>query len=389
MRKIGILTYHHVANWGSALQAVCIYKLLRKVYPDAIVEIIDYVPQTSFTYNKKNLHRKKFGLPLKNERFYNRWQRCNEFLKEHSIFSKDRLITDDLSAGRDFLERQNYDAIFVGSDTVFQLGPYSGNKYIAAPQAPNVYFLPFSSRVKKIGFAASVDPFRPEQLKNLDASALSEHLNDFAHIFFRDKTTQDVLKSLGVASERISYIPDPSLMIDFDVFAKDPAGLPGGNLAGVAIGNSKLAAEVAATLTLMNYKPLDLLGGTGLSDKSVVRVKSVEEFMGLHRKLRLLVTDRFHGSIKALVIGNCPVIGIEEVSKYPLPNSKLRDLFGRIGIEEMLVRYEGQTVNQNFVQAALEKWRWNKIDIHRQIQQLRVTGLDSLKKSKVMFGDQN
>ena len=44
MKKIGILTYlREYANLGTNMQGYCTQEALRKAYPDARVELIDYV----------------------------------------------------------------------------------------------------------------------------------------------------------------------------------------------------------------------------------------------------------------------------------------------------------------------------------------------------------
>ena len=51
--RIGLLTYHHVVNIGSVLQAYCAWRLLTQLYPKARVEIIDHVPAVSEAYKQR------------------------------------------------------------------------------------------------------------------------------------------------------------------------------------------------------------------------------------------------------------------------------------------------------------------------------------------------
>jgi hypothetical protein len=390
LKKIGILTYHHVANWGSVLQTVCLYKFLNKIYPNAKIEVIDYVTETSNNYNTSNLYSKKrkfnISFKVRNNNFYNRWRKCNEFLSRHIELSPEKLLSDNIDLGKSFIERQNYDLVFVGSDTVFQIGPYAGNRYIGAPQAPNLYFLPFPSKFRKIAFAASVDPFHPRHLENADTEGLRNSLDDFNSIFFRDEVTCKVLERLNVKPDRMSYMPDPSLLVDFDLFCDiDCVKMNGNNLVGVAVGNPQLTAKIIRTLKSMKYQPVDLMGGkTSEGVITTENVNSVEQFMAIHKQLKLVITDRFHGSIKTLVLGDCPVIGIEESKKYPLENSKLRDLYKRLGIEDMLIRYNDEEVESDWIKSKLEKWRWNKLEILSAVQKLRSDASEVLRKHDVL-----
>lgn len=377
MAKKGILTYHHVVNWGSVLQAVCLTKLLQKVYPADSIEIIDCVPQTSLQYNESRLYRYKrkfkFRYREKIKKFDAKMQQCQNFLHKHATISTGKLYSDDLVEIERFLEQQNYDTVFVGSDTVFQLGPNYGNKYISAPQAPNMYFLPFDSPFRKIGFAVSANPFHTSMLDRLDKKKTENALNDFEYIFYRDKVTHNALQLLNVDEKKLHYIPDPSLLVDFDLLCKEePQGFEAEKMVAVAIGNIALANQMIEVLKKLNYTPVNLLSGS--EQKGVLtteNITSVEAFINLHKKFHLVVTDRFHGSIITLVMGNCPVIGIEEVERYPDPNSKVRDLYERLGIDDMIIRYDNQPITEEFMLNIISKWKWTKIDIMKAIVKLR------------------
>lgn len=372
------------------MQTACLYKFLNKIYPKARVEVIDYVTETSHNYNILNLYqkRRRFNISYKvrNDNFYNRWRKCNEFLQQHIKFSPEKLLTNDINLGKKFVERQNYDLVFVGSDTVFQIGPHAGNRFISAPQPPNLYFLPFESDFRKIAFAASVDPFHPQHLENADKTGLRMSLNGFDSIFFRDEITNKVLETLCVDPAKMNYMPDPSLLVDFDLLcSKDLLRMKGSNLVGVAVGNLQLTAKLMSALRSMNYQPVDLMGVPPSEGVITTEdIHSLEQFMAIHKQLQLVITDRFHGSIKTLIMGDCPVIGIEESRKYPLENSKIRDLYKRLGIEEMLTRYNDEDINPNWIISRQQKWRWNKIEILSAVQKLRCEAIEVLYKHDLL-----
>ena len=385
MVKRGILTYHHVVNWGSVLQAVCLTKFLQKLYPQDTIEIIDYVPTTSQQYNQQRLYRdrKKFKISYREKvkKYDRKMRQCQEFLTKHALLSTTQTVSDDARQAQSFMEEQDYDTVFVGSDTVFQLGPNFGGKHIGAPQAPNAYFLPYPSSFRKIGFAVSSNPFHSSMLETLDQEAVSEALSGFEYIFYRDQVTHDALRLLDVNPDRLSYIPDPSLLVDFDLLCQDEVvNFDAERIAAVAIGNAHLADQVIGTLQKLNYHPINLLSGSGSNETfTTENIPSVEAFINLHKRFDLVITDRFHGSIIALVVGSCPVIGIEETARYPDPNSKVRDLYGRLGIDDMLIRYDQQSINEGFLLDCIEKWRWSKVDIMQSVISLRSTALDAVK----------
>lgn len=383
MSKIGILTYHHVINWGSALQAVCLYKFLANIFPGTIVEIINYTTQTSENYNKRKLYSysKRFGIPYRsiNKDFRDNIAKCKEFLARNVVYSSEELLSDELSAGQDYLIRQNYDAVFVGSDTVLQLGPYASNRYIAAPQAPNLYFLPFSATFRKFGFAVSVDPFRSEHLSRFDRDKVSCHLNDFDNLFYRDHTTKMVLEELNVAADKMGFMPDPSLLLDFELLFDDKEPEIGsGSLAAVAIGNSKITQQVMVALKELGFTPINLMGER-MAEHDILRViKTFGSYVKLFKFFKAVVTDRFHGSIKSILVGDCPIIGIEEVSKYPEPNSKIRDLFKRFGIDEMIIRSTDEALTSKKIADYLSKWKWRKKDFLQIVYKMRFEAINTI-----------
>ena len=60
--KIGILTHHYIKNYGAFLQVYALQETLKKLYPEAIVEVINYINRKHniinilgwYRFNKKN-----------------------------------------------------------------------------------------------------------------------------------------------------------------------------------------------------------------------------------------------------------------------------------------------------------------------------------------------
>jgi hypothetical protein len=388
MHKIGILTYHHVANWGSALQAVCLYKLLESIYPKADIRIIDYIPETSDAYNSRSLYRRKQRFKIKynqkNEPFYRKMNFCKQFILQHCNLTDGRVISDDAVEGNDFIGQFGFDKVFVGSDTVLQLGPYIENVYIAAPQAPNLYFLPFKSGFDKIGVAVSIDPFSTKQLDKIETDELKNHLNDFKMLFYRDKTTEEVFREIGVSDDKLSFLPDPSLLIDFGAFcSKGRAKTLFTKYAAIAVGNRNLSSTLQDELLKMGYKTINLLGGEAQEGLLINQIDDFDSYVQMFRSFELLITDRFHGSIKGLVLGDYPIVGIEDEAVYPNQNSKLRDLFSRLDIDKMLIRYNHQMLNVESINQYLNQWIWSKAEIQHRLNNLRLTGYESLRNSGI------
>lgn len=98
--------------------------------------------------------------------------------------------------------------------------------------------------------------------------------------------------------------------------------------------------------------------------------------------LDFLISDRFHSSIFTLKLAGAPVVFIESSAKWPDPNSKGRDLFERIGIQNMVWRYEGGDVPSDLVEKYLKTWKCLNIILHKNISILYTTSLEQLSTVK-------
>lgn len=347
--KIGVLTYHRVVNDGSVLQAYCVQKVLSKHFPDARVEIIDYSPRKLWWTENRKLVRKR--PPYFKLNALAKMRSMQRFIRDYLLLSTRSCVTDDLQKAVEFVKRQEYDAIFVGSDTVWEA---RSSKY--APKPPNIYYLPGVNHTKKISFAASADPLQPAFLSDMGLQgAITPCLKDFSYITVRDKMTEAYLLQIDIPAKALHFMPDPTLQYDFSKLVQKPKvnkKKPWAGIAFGAVGNS-----VAQQLKGRGYDIIDMakltLNGRPIPGSS----QSVNVRLGIYSMLDFLITDRFHGSIFALKLAGCPVIFAESSKKWPNPNSKGRDLFQRIGIESMVCRYEGHKTPLQIYEGVLDTWK--------------------------------
>lgn len=383
--RIGLLTYHHVVNIGSVLQAYCAWRLLTQLYPKARVEIIDHVPAVSEQYKQgyraQGVAKKGwFGKPEPNA-FSRNEEAYLGFLRAHCDFSPALPTTDDEREVVKAIAAFGYDAVFVGSDTVFQLGGYFGHP-IAAKLPPNAYYLPGLEGVKKVGLAASFDPYmggaEAERLRQV-----APLLQAYDRILYRDATAEGLLRDAGVDPARMAHIPDPTILMDITHL------VPGGGadlgtrtkrMAGVAIADSTVTKQVTGWVSEAGYEVVDFMyppqdltrrGGMG---------GVVGQALAGYRELDLLVTDRFHGSILALQLSAANVVGIEHHRTYVEPNSKLRDLYARLGIGDHLLRSDESGLDRPAFDALLNAEHWTRADMMQRMAALRTSGFTSIKR---------
>ena len=112
--KIGILTHHYVVNYGAFLQAYALQEAIKRLHPDATVEIINYVPAKHFCINTLG-----WFLWYKNRKNWRNWG--NIFRLPFTLKSqRDRHMNlSPLCLTPKAIASLNYDVIVIGSDEVW------------------------------------------------------------------------------------------------------------------------------------------------------------------------------------------------------------------------------------------------------------------------------
>ena len=387
--KIGILTYHRAVNDGSILQAYCLHQMLRSRFPDARVEIVDYRSRNIEQLERKRLLRRR--PPFYNRSYLQTRRELRRFLEEKMSLSPRSCTTNDLEEARRFVQAQEYDAIFVGSDTVWEIREQDADASRTvtwnAPRVPNIYFLAGVEGVKKIAFAVSADPVEPVDRLMNDGPRIRrflEAVDDFDLVFFRDDTTRALLERVGVDGGRLDYMPDPAVLWNFDSIVDVPGDVPdeGKPVAGVGVPVVRLQKELTGVLEKMGYTVVHLLRPGVEGRWNVPSSYRFGERLGVHGKLDLIVTDRFHRSILTMKLSRSPVLFIEH-GKWLEPNSKGRDLLSRLGYGPMVWRYDGGGVPEGLIEEYLRKWRELGPNVKEDMETLRRrgdAGLDRIAK---------
>ena len=390
--RIGLLTYHRSVNDGSIIQAWCLYQLLQRALPEARIEIIDYMPMS--------LHRRHVRLALYGSRppFFNPrylWSYRNQqwFLSRWCRFSSRRFVSDDLVQAQEFIGGLDYDAVVTGSDTIWEIERH--------PRPPNAYFRPCTT-TPTFAFAASADPVPgPQGSCYADPVEVRRAIECFDGITVRDEATRALLERLGIASDRISHLPDPTLLVDFSQHLGTPR-LPGAGarpLSALA-GSPTLARALLPLIVKAGFQVVSLMGSRQLNGVlSLPTFSTIGERLGLYPSIDLTITDRFHMTIFALKHGRGPVIFLEDTSRWPEPASKGRDLLTRLGLQEMVWRIDDKDVDEARLAAMLDAWPLAAQGLRERLARLRInaeaddyggigTALRAIVDAKDMFRSQ-
>lgn len=354
--KIGLLTFHYVNNLGSVLQAYCGFRLIQEQFADAHVEIIDLVP--------RNRQLRKWIICSKRWPFLrlDRIKRnidFDRFLKRRTSCSP-RCYATKLEKQTSFIDAQGYDIVFVGSDTVWMRSSKLGN------QLPSVYFLP-KVEARKVGLAVSMDPLLNPEAYLEKKERLREVLGEFEAILVRDGVTSNLLESIGFRDfERIA---DPVILHDFEkelpVSVRRKAPVQGVRSVAIALNDHKTAAILGGLLKTAGFEVIFLYAKSG-----IFRNIFLDEIAECSR-YDAIITDRFHFCIISMKLSSSLVINLELNSRHPLENSKGRDLFSQIGIEEYFFCHKEDDIERTFDFVIQRINAWSETAYDERNQSLR------------------
>lgn len=277
--------------------------------------------------------------------------------------------------------------IWTGSDTVFQVDGYLG-RLIAGPPAPNLYYLPGPLSPRKIGLSVSFDP--PQKVDRELASKLGALLEDFSFVFFRDSHAEKTLFDLGVSEQKMAFLPDPTVMFDIQgLIPHDSSGrLDTPRTVGVSISNARIRETAIRFAESRGYRVVDMMqppppeAGSGRKWFRRNSPVSFLERLSVYRRLSGLITDRFHGSLFAMQLGDYPVVGIEFSGNYPDGHGKLWDLNQRLERGSTVIRSDGGHVSSTALAEAWEESAGLPLHTRSQLALLRAEGFRNLQAAR-------
>ncbi|MCS7048816.1 MAG: polysaccharide pyruvyl transferase family protein [Verrucomicrobiae bacterium] len=198
--RIGILTFHHVVNYGAVMQAYALARYVRGL--GHAVETIDYRPAKALAAYEQALFN---GNPHEKEN-RQRAARIEEFVRWRLSLSPQSFRTH---AGFAHLDGR-YDTVIAGSDEIWNLNSIRG--------FDSAYFLDFAGSAQRIAYAAS---FGFTNTTGAHREKICALLRPFLAISVRDASSQRILREeCGLTAAKVL---DPTLLLDgYDDLAVRP-----------------------------------------------------------------------------------------------------------------------------------------------------------------------
>lgn len=328
--KIGILTYHSSDNYGAFLQSYALANVLEeRIGYD--VEIIDYTMARAAKMNKTmiNFNRRQLESWI-----FNYWK-YKMFIKSRKKFlplSKESLVTDDIDLFAEYIKRQGYNIVIVGSDEVWKLDGFRG--------FPNPYWLPKVTGVYKVAYAVSARNLK-EDLDEKIVSEVRKLLIGFSYIGVRDLATKKLMLDCVSRTVSVHMNCDPTFAYDFKPdkeagekilrekfhIKKDKKCI------GLMCGVPELANNIIKEYSQDVYVISLYYYYRGTNGFAVL---TPFEWMHVIAALDGLVTTFFHGMVFAIK-NDTQFLAIENRQVKDISSSKNYDLLKRNGLEEHYV----------------------------------------------------
>lgn len=271
--SVGIVTFHHVYNYGAFLQAWSLVQTLERM--GCAVDVIDYQP-LGLDVKAKTRGIKALIPPLGLWRF-------RRFVKSNLPLTPTFRTIEQIAK---WVDTKRYDFLVCGSDQIWLKDDYVG--------FDRAYYLDFgdSSVTRRVAYGPSCAYMRDYGEHADEARRL---LSRFHAVSARDENTLRLLTALGIAN--VSHVVDPTFLADFDAFMKPP-GMKGNYL--LVVGRmDRSACDVIRGLGERLKTPVVALARCPVAD---VRKRFItpDEWVGYIAHARYVVTSLFHGTALAV-----------------------------------------------------------------------------------------
>lgn len=191
MKRIGILTFHQVANYGAVLQCYALRRVLQENGYKG--EVIPHVCK-KLEQNEKLLRLNK-DFPVQFIKWVSQLNGTRKKRREFDLFLKEHCGMNVIKSNAEF---SKYDTVIVGSDQVWNL---------RLTDKDYVYLLEGVDNVNKIAYAAS---FGEEQVPIEEVNRLAKNVRDFDYVSVRENAGKQFLLDQGLESQLVC---DPVLLL--------------------------------------------------------------------------------------------------------------------------------------------------------------------------------
>ncbi len=303
------------------MQVISTYRALKRLFPNADVEVIDYTPLSTFvSLIRGRLSLRHIGRAIAYNRRHYLFKKCRE---NNLNLSRKCIVTNSYLHAIKSIKDQ-FDIIVVGSDEVWKI-----EKGKRARPFPNLYWLGEIGDTKKVAYAASANKTAYRENDDDKKSLIKKYLSSFDLLSVRDTHTIEMAEYSGVTN-KIEKIPDPTFVLNFkplDVKSKlRRIGLCLNKpMVGITLFDSEISCALYQYYSAKGYQVLGLSFYNEHCDFNMYDKLDPLEWASLISMLTVFVTNRFHGVIFSMKT-DTPFYCIDETNNYGKYESKIERL---------------------------------------------------------------
>ncbi|MBH8551089.1 polysaccharide pyruvyl transferase family protein [Nostocaceae cyanobacterium CENA357] len=284
--KIGIMTFHHIDNYGATLQAYALWSFLRDQGYE--VEIIDYRPYKAIRYYTKGFSpiTENFRINLKVFTNILRSWKMRKFLLSHIKLSTKKFYL------KKALQQVStkYDVIICGSDQIWCLDSFRGFN--------SAFFLDFASNktTRKVSYAAS---FGHTKTLGSNRDKVCKLIEQFQTILVRDSNSLQIIKNQ--CNREAKKVLDPTFLIQYDTINQAPQ-LKDNYL--LIYNQAPLKqSEIDFIKSVVRVRNLNIVAVGKYNKLAQINVEtaSLKEWIGLYSQASYIVTNTYHGTIFSII----------------------------------------------------------------------------------------
>lgn len=308
--KIGILTFHWATNYGAVLQAYALQEYLTE--QGHVVDIINYKPkQYDFSWKRFFLHP-SFLLSFRRVLVVHSKEQKIESFRLKYLCRTERVYTQDNAIHI----IKEYNALISGSDQI--LNPFFTLK--GEGRNTSIYYLNFPKlQCLKIGYAVS---FGCTQYPENAETIAQQYIQAFDSIGVREKTGIGILSQLSF-SKKSTVVPDPTVLKGKSLFDK------------IKICDYSSQGDYICVY-MLRRKLKGTISGKIIYIDELHESYTMEEWLGLIRYSKSLVTNSYHGMIMAILFHVPFVVNIETGSEVGM-NDRFYTILSYLGLMNRIV----------------------------------------------------
>lgn len=360
MKRISILTFWGVPNYGAFCQAYALQKVIQNLKPDCDVKQIAYLDKVHWEHHFKKKKPVCFGKKdfITLRYFFRLLDYKKDKYKHIPYFENDWNIIPHIDIkDADMLEATEWDTVVTGSDTIWE--------YSVKVFGDDIHLVGKNLNYKKlISYAAT---FGDMNIGDEFPDFVKDGLMEYDQLAVRDQSSADIVNALTDGKRTAAITLDPTLLHDFK---KDPVIIPSKFSNYIVVYGLKYPDYLIDQVKKYAKENNLTIIGAGLApqwcDKVLTDVSPLE-WIGLFAKAEFVVTCTFHGLMFSLIHERKIVFNQVEYVK-----NRSEWLLKQLNLDEL---YSGEVTLEKCL-----NYDWNYEAINERLDELRKPSMEYLRE---------